>query len=121
MTIDCLHITGIRAYGYTGVLPEEKTLGQWYEVDLSVWLDLSTAEQSDRIEDTYDYRAIVQATQELIRTAQFSLIEKLAGAIADMALASKTVNQVKVRLTKMTPPIPDFGGRVTVEIIRAIH
>ena len=33
---DCIHISGIRAYGYTGLFPEEKALGQWFEVDLTL-------------------------------------------------------------------------------------
>ncbi len=36
--MDCIHVTGIRAYGYTGYLPEEQSLGQWFEVDLKLWL-----------------------------------------------------------------------------------
>jgi 7,8-dihydroneopterin aldolase/epimerase/oxygenase len=115
---DCIHLTRIRAYGYTGVLPEEQVLGQWYEVDLTLWLNLATAGQSDRLEDTYDYSANVAAIQELIKTARFQLIEKLATAIADIVLQSPKIEQVKVRLTKCTPPIPNFDGRVAVEIAR---
>jgi dihydroneopterin aldolase len=54
--MDCIQLTGIRAYGYTGFLPEEQVLGQWFEVDLTLWLDLAKSGASDRIEDTLDYR-----------------------------------------------------------------
>ncbi len=30
--MDTIHVTGIRAYGYTGYLAEEQVLGQWFEV-----------------------------------------------------------------------------------------
>ena len=33
--MDCIHLTGIRGYSYVGYLPEEKVLGQWFEVDLN--------------------------------------------------------------------------------------
>jgi 7,8-dihydroneopterin aldolase/epimerase/oxygenase len=116
--MDTLQINGIRAYGYTGFFPEEQTLGQWFEVDLVVWWDISKAGESDRLEEAYDYRNSVKAIQELIRTARFKLIEKLVEAIAQLVLASGA-EKVQVRLTKVSPPIPDFSGSVAIEIVRA--
>lgn len=118
MNTDCLHVTGIRAYGYTGVYPEEKALGQWYEVDLTLWLDLAKAGESDRLEDTHNYGSDVTAIQNLIRTAKFDLIERLVDAIARLVLEADEIKQVRVKLTKVSPPIPDFTGSVAVEIIR---
>ena len=116
--MDTLQINGIRAYGYTGFFPEEQTLGQWFEVDLVIWWDISKAGESDRLEEAYDYRNSVKAIQELIRTARFKLIEKLVEAIAQLVLASGA-EKVQVRLTKVSPPIPDFSGSVAIEIVRA--
>jgi len=115
---DSLHITNIRAYGYTGLLPEEQTLGQWYTVDLRVWLDISSAAATDDIAHTYDYRAAVKDIQTLIQTERFKLVERLTEAIAQRILASEQVEQVQVKLTKVSPPIPDFTGSVTVDITR---
>lgn len=118
--MSCLEISGIRAYGYTGALAAENELGQWFEVNLTLWLDLSLAASSDRLADTYDYCRVVQATQALIRSSRFQLIERLAGAIATMTLdTDPRLEQVKVRLTKLTPPIPDFDGQITVELVRS--
>ncbi len=116
--MDAIHITGIRAYGYVGVLPEEQTLGQWFEVDLTLECDLAAAGQSDRLEDTCDYSKIVPAVQALIQTSRCQLIEYLAEAIAQQVLAVELVKQVTVRLTKLTPPIPNFDGTVTIELSR---
>jgi 7,8-dihydroneopterin aldolase/epimerase/oxygenase len=116
--MDSIQVTGIRAFGYIGLLPEEQVLGQWFEVDLTVWFDLAKAGESDRIEDTYDYRSAVLAVQQLIKTERFALIEKLAEAIAALILESG-VEQVRVRVTKVTAPIPNFDGRITVDITRS--
>ncbi|HEY9734659.1 MAG TPA: dihydroneopterin aldolase, partial [Trichocoleus sp.] len=51
-TTDHIHVTGIRAYGYIGALPEENVLGQWFEVDLTLWLDLAPAGESDDLTQT---------------------------------------------------------------------
>ncbi|NJO48549.1 MAG: dihydroneopterin aldolase [Leptolyngbyaceae cyanobacterium RM2_2_4] len=115
--MDSIQVTGIRAFGYVGLLPEEQVLGQWFEVDLTVWFDLAKAGESDRIEDTYDYRSAITAVQQLIKAEKFALIEKLAGAIATLILESG-VEQVRVRVTKVAAPIPDFDGRIAVEITR---
>ncbi len=118
LKMDCIHLTGIRCYGYTGYLREEQVLGQWFEVDLALWLDLSVAGKSDNIDDTLDYRSIISAVQHLVKTSKFALVERLATAIADLTLAADGVMQVQVRLTKLAAPIPDFAGKVTVELTR---
>jgi 7,8-dihydroneopterin aldolase/epimerase/oxygenase len=117
--IDSIHITGIRCYGYTGHLPEERALGQWFEVDLTLEVDLAAAGKSDRLEDTLDYRRAIAAVDRIIKTAKFSLIERLAQAIADDLLEDDRVDRVRVKLTKPAAPIPDFGGKVTVDIVRS--
>ncbi|ERN42095.1 dihydroneopterin aldolase [Rubidibacter lacunae KORDI 51-2] len=116
--MDIIDLTGIRVYGYTGYLPEERSLGQWFEVDLKLWLDLAPAGTSDDIAHTLDYRKAIAAVRELVKTARFNLVEKLASAIADTVLEFELVEQVGVRLSKPAAPIPDFGGTITVEILR---
>ncbi len=118
---DCIHLEGIRAYGYTGFFVEEQKLGQWYELELKLWLDVSKPAQTDCLDDTYDYSADIQVIMNLIRTAKFRLIERLAAAIADIILTSGKVEQVYVRLTKVNPPIPNFTGTVSIEITRTVR
>ncbi len=116
--MDCIHLTGIRSYGYTGLLPEEQTLGQWFGVDLVLGVDLSSAGYSDRLDDTVDYRGVITQVKTLIQTSRFTLLERLAMAIADHLLANYPLAQVTVKLTKLAPPIPDFGGQITLELTR---
>lgn len=115
---DCLHLRGIRGYGYTGALPEEQILGQWFEVDLQIYLDLGVAGQSDVLTDTLHYGPLIAQIQEIIRRSHYALVERLATVIADAVLAYPMVEQVKVCLIKK-PPIPDFSGQIQVEILRS--
>ncbi|HEY9726326.1 MAG TPA: dihydroneopterin aldolase [Chroococcales cyanobacterium] len=119
--MDCIQLTGIRSYGYTGYLPEEQVLGQWFEVDLTLWLDLAAAGHSDNITDTLDYRRAIEIVKQLVKTSKFALVEKLATAIADALLEFEQVQQVQVRLSKPAAPIPDFGGKITIELTRTPH
>ncbi|TVR08726.1 MAG: dihydroneopterin aldolase [Phormidium sp. GEM2.Bin31] len=118
--MDCIELSQIRCYGYTGFLPEEQVLGQWFEVDLTLWLDLQDASQSDVIEHTLDYRQAIAQVKEIIKQENFALVERLAGAIADSMLNLEQVQHVRVRLSKPAAPIPDFGGRITIEITRPL-
>lgn len=117
--MDSIQVSGIRAYGYVGYLPEEQVLGQWFEVDLTLWLDLETAGHSDRIEDTLDYREAIAIVKQLIETAKFSLVEKLIKAIADKLLTLEKVQQVRVKLSKPAAPIPNFGGTIALDVTRS--
>lgn len=117
--MDSIHLTGIRCYGYTGYLPEEQVLGQWFEVDVRLWLDLNSAAHSDAIADTLDYRSVISLIQHLVKTSKFALIERLAGAIADSILQDcPQITQVQVIVTKPAAPIPDFGGKISIELTR---
>jgi len=118
--MDSIQVSGIRAYGYVGYLPEERVLGQWFEVDLTLWVDLTKAGQSDDIADTLDYREAIAIVKEQITTARFDLVEKLVNAIADRILSLEKVNQVRVKLSKPAAPIPDFSGRITLDITRSL-
>lgn len=110
-------LKGVKAYGYVGLLPEEKTLGQWFEVDAIIWTDFHKAELSDAIADTLDYRSCIYKIQHLIQTAKFDLIERLAGAIADSLMSDPQISKLQLTVTKY-PPIPNFLGSVAVEVYR---
>jgi 7,8-dihydroneopterin aldolase/epimerase/oxygenase len=117
--MDRIELTKIRAYGYTGFLAEEQALGQWFEVDLLMDIDLAQAGQSDRLDDTLDYRSVIAITKQIITTQKFVLVERLAEAIVTAVMAFEPVQQVRVRLHKPAAPIPDFGGCITIEVTRA--
>jgi ribonuclease HI len=115
---DKIYLKGVRAFGYVGLLPEENVLGQWFEVDATMWVDFEAASINDRIEDTLDYRSSIRKIEHLIETSKFKLIERLAGAIAESLLEDKKIEQVQLRVIKH-PPIPNFQGSVAVEVIRS--
>ncbi len=116
--MDTIKIDKIRCYGYTGFLPEEQVLGQWFEVNLTIGVDLVKAGKSDAIADTLDYRNAIARVKDLIATKKFALIEKLAHVIAESILELDLVQQVSVELSKPAPPIPNFSGQITVTITR---
>jgi 7,8-dihydroneopterin aldolase/epimerase/oxygenase len=116
--MDWIRLSQIRCYGFTGFLPEEQVLGQWFEVDLAMQVEVRSAGLSDRIEDTLDYRSVIARVQRLVQTERFALVERLAEAIATSILEESQVQEVQVQLHKLHAPIPDFNGRITIDITR---
>ena len=107
----------IRVYAYHGCLQEEARIGSWYRLDLTVWADLSTSIQSDRLSDTIDYvrlNQIVKA-QMAIRS---QLLEHVAGRILQVIKTDfQEVTSVEVEVAKINPPIGGDVGQVSVKII----
>ena len=118
MTTNKIYLKGVRAYGYVGYLPEENVLGQWFEVDATLWVDFEKSTYSGEIEDTVNYISCIRKIENLIQTEKYKLIERLAGAIADSILEDTKISQVELRVIKQ-PPIPNFQGSVAVEITRS--
>jgi len=116
---DAIVLSNIRAYGYTGFLPEERTLGQWFAVDVRLEVSLERAGQTDAIEDTLDYRGVIDQIKTTIATERFLLLERLAYVLMQRVLALAPVQAATLRVTKVAPPIPDFTGQVSVELYRA--
>jgi dihydroneopterin aldolase len=116
---DAIVLSNIRAYGYTGFLPEERTLGQWFAVDVRLEVSLEKAGQTDAIEDTLDYRGVIDQIKTTIATERFLLLERLAYVLMQRVLALAPVQAATLRVTKVAPPIPDFTGQVSVELYRA--
>ena len=116
---DAIQISGIRGYGYTGFFAEEQSLGQWFEADLRISLDLARTGDDDELAHSLDYAQVVQRVKHLLENSRFRTIERLATVIAEAVLALAPVRGVALRLTKVAAPIPGFDGRIAIEISRS--
>ena len=105
MTADRIILQGMRFYGYHGVNPEEKALGQTYMVDLEAEADLDRPGRTDAIEDTVSYTHIYRATRAVVEGDSRNLLEALAQDIADRVLEDFPLDAVKVTVKKPNPPI----------------
>jgi ribonuclease HI len=113
-----IYLKGVKAYGYIGYLPEENVLGQWFEVDATLWVDFERSTLSDDLEETVNYISCIRKIENLVQTEKFKLIERLAGAIADSLLEDLKISRVVIKVIKH-PPISNFLGSVAVEIERS--
>jgi dihydroneopterin aldolase len=103
-------------YGYHGVSAAEKETGRRYEVDCELFLDLSSAMKSDKLQDTVNYAEVYQSVEHVLKNKRFSLIESIAGDICGELLQDARIKKVVVRVRKKMPPIPGNLDHVEVEI-----
>jgi dihydroneopterin aldolase len=115
---DRILIHGIQFHGHHGVAEEERKLGQRFTVDVDLWLDLRGAGYRDDLAASVDYERVHALVLEIGTRKQFSLLEALAERLAMAILEQFPVQQVTIRATKPSPPIPGIVGGVTVEITR---
>ena len=119
MAEDRIHLKGMVFYGHHGVAPEERALGQRFEVDLEVEADLESAGLSDDPELTVDYAELFALTKEVVEGEPLQLLESVAQRIADGVLERFDVSAVWVKVMKPGAPIPGSVMRhVAVEIQR---
>ena len=104
-----IKISNIRVYAYHGCLVEEGKIGSDYRIDLSVKANLTPSAKTDHLADTVDYVYLNRIVKEemAVRT---KLLETVASLILDRILLElPLVNKVKIKVSKLNPPI---GGNV---------
>ena len=116
--MDTLRISAIRAWGHTGYFDAEQELGQWFEVDLEIALDLSRTGDDDELAHTLNYAAVIARVKGQVESSRFRTIERLNTRICEAVLAFPEVREVRSSLTKVAAPIAGFDGRVTIEMVR---
>ena len=119
--MDEIELSGLTFFGNHGVNPEETALGQRFQVDVSLWLDLSKAIAADNLEDTVSYAAIFKLVRRLVEGEPSRLLEHLAGRLIDSILhQDPRINKVRVKVTKLSPPLKGSAtGHVSVVIERS--
>jgi dihydroneopterin aldolase len=116
---DRLFLDDVRFYGRHGVTRAEQTLGAWFSVDAELLLDLGAAAASDRLDDTVDYGRVAHRIVEIGMGGRVNLIERLAGLLCDALLREFPVQEVRIRVRKLTPPLDGVTGTPGVELTRS--
>lgn len=116
--MDKIIMKGMKFYGRHGVLPQERELGQRFEVDLELYLELGPAGRTDDLNSTVSYADVYNAVEKMVTGPSFKLIEAVAEQIASDILKTFPVRGVKVRVQKPGAPVPGSFDYMAVEIER---
>ena len=117
-TSDRILLHDVRFYGQHGVTKAEQAVGAWFSVDTELTVDLAAAALSDDVRATVDYGAVARRIVEIGTGQRVNLIERLAATIADAIVRDFGVDEVRVRVRKLTPAMEGVMGTPSVELTR---
>jgi 7,8-dihydroneopterin aldolase/epimerase/oxygenase len=103
---DRIQLRGLTVRGHHGVFDHERRDGQDFVVDITVWIDLDRAGESDDLADTLDYGELAKRAADIVGGPAKNLIEAVAAKIAEDVMGDKRVHAVEVVIHKPHAPIP---------------
>lgn len=108
-----IRIKNLRLRTLVGIFDWERVNKQDIVINIQMEFDGSKAGQSDKIEDTVDYKKINKAIIQEVENSQFFLLEKLAQRVLEIILQNPRVLHAKVEIDK--PGALRFADSVSVE------
>lgn len=117
--VDTIRIAGIKSFGHHGALPEEKRLGQRFNVSVDLEIDTRPAAAADDLKLTVDYAEVIRTVEAQLTGKPVYLIETLAQQIAARILGTfLVVKAVTVEVTKPFAPVAAEFDAISVKIRR---
>ncbi|MDA3039215.1 MAG: 2-amino-4-hydroxy-6-hydroxymethyldihydropteridine diphosphokinase [Actinomycetota bacterium] len=115
---DRIEVRGLRAVGTIGVLPEEQTRAQPFEIDLVIESDIRNAGRTDDLDQTVNYAAALAMAAKVVESEPTLLLERVASRIAEEILGMARVDAVEVTVRKLRPPVPEDVQTTGVSVRR---
>lgn len=105
----------MKFHAFHGVLPEERTLGNQYEVNLIVEVTETEAMADDKLEGTISYADLYEIVKQEMGTPS-NLLEKVCIRIGDRISAeySDLLKWGEIEITKIAPPIAGMIGEASI-------
>jgi len=97
-----VELAGLEIPGRHGATPEEHERDQPFLYDLELELQ---EPKVDRLEETVDYREVVELVREVSASEERQLLETLAAAVADALMERFPLERARVRVRKPKVPL----------------
>lgn len=108
-------IKNLNLFGYHGVREEEKTNGQNFLFNITIYIKKGSL-VGDNIESTVNYSDVIKLVKKINSKERFNLLETLSQNLAAKILnMSQLIKKVKVRVEKTSSPIEENLQSVGVE------
>lgn len=117
---DRITLTGLRVRGNHGVFDHEKQNGQDFLVDVTVWLELAPAAETDDLANTLDYGELAKRVAAIVAGPSRDLIETVATEAAeDLMRWDERLHAAEVTIHKPDAPIELPFADVAVTVRRS--
>ncbi len=106
-------------FAFHGHYPQEKTSGNKFLVDLTLYANTSKAELSDDLSDAINYQVAYAIIRDVFKNTKSNLLEKIASdVLTDIFNEFSELQEAKIKIKKINPPMGGQIGAVGVEISR---
>ena len=120
--MDKIFVEDLEVYGYHGVNPEEKAMGQRFLISMELILNLGKAGSSDDLNETVNYAELCHSVEEEFKKNKYNLIEKAAEELCKYILERyEIVKKIKLSIKKPWAPIGKPLKYAGIEIEREWH
>jgi len=116
--LDTIRLKNISFYGYHGNSASERDIGSQFQVDVELNVDTTLPGKTDQLKDAIDYRTVFNIVESVIVNGSFRLIERIAEEITRKILKQVNVDNAKVKVRKLKPPVNGILDYVEIEIER---
>lgn len=104
--MDQIRISGIHGFGFHGVYPEERRVGQRFLADLILYTDFSVVALTDDVNQATDYSRVVPDVKAILEGEPVNLIETLADRVVNAVLLNyPRVESIEVTIYKPEAPV----------------
>jgi dihydroneopterin aldolase len=117
-----ISIKGLRVFAHHGVFEFERTNGQDFFIDASVWLDGKAAAANDDLAKTVNYGELANALVANAKTNPVDLLETLATRLLELVMSfgggaeTGIVKKAKITVHKPQAPIDHEFSDVSVTV-----
>lgn len=115
-----IYLNGIRFHASHGVMPQERTVGADFVVDVRVGCDITHAMLTDDVDNTVSYADVFEVVKREMKRPS-GLLEHVAGRIGEALFAEfPALASVDLSVTKCNPPMGAdcCGAGVEVHLTR---
>ena len=118
---DRILLHGLLFHAHHGVYPEERALGQKFEVDLSLSVSLTSAALSGDLQQSIDYGEVYRDVKREVEGTQCRLLEEVAWHVVGVVMSGygRRVEEVVVRVKKPHVTVEGKVDFLGVELTRS--
>lgn len=112
-------LEGLEFHAFHGVYPHERESGNWFEVDITVEAEITSAALHDDLSGTVNYETLYRIVKDEMEKPS-KLLETVAHHIAEDVLQElPAALNVTLRISKINPPIGGKCKKATLYISRS--
>lgn len=109
-----IQLEDIKIYAYHGCLPQEKAIGAWYTIRLTVMADLEQAGKTDALQHTINYADLYTIIRKRMEKRSNLLESVCYDILEEIKEYSPKIYSAEIRLSKINPPMEGNVGAATL-------